>query len=360
MTLWTIAALVFGLAFLVGGAEALVKSASKLAATVGISPLLIGLTVVAFGTSAPELAVSLQASLFNQADIALGNVVGSNICNVLLILGVSAMIAPLAVAQQLIRLDVPVMIGVSALLMLFGWDGQVGRSDGVVLFVGGVLYTLFLLYHSRRSEDAILQADFTEFEERSHSPKGIALNLCLLAIGLGMLVAGSQMLVYGAVTIATVLGVSQLVIGLTVVAIGTSLPELATSITASFRGESDIAVGNVVGSNIFNILIVLGLSSAVSPTGTIVSSDAIAFNIPVMIGVATVCLPICITGNKISRREGGLLLAYYLLYAGYLAVSAANSNFQFPVWVGVAVLVSILLVLLSWHQEENMQVKEHK
>lgn len=360
MTLWTIAALVFGLVFLVGGAEALVKSASKLAAMVGISPLIIGLTVVAFGTSAPELAVSLQASLSEQADIALGNVVGSNICNVLLILGVSAMIAPLVVARQLIRLDVPVMIGVSALLMLFGWDGQIGRSDGVILFIGGILYTLFLLYQSRRSKNAVLPADFAEIEEPPHSPKDTALNLGLLAIGLGMLVAGSQLLVHGAVTIATVLGVSQLVIGLTVVAIGTSLPELATSVTASFRGEGDIAVGNVVGSNIFNILVVLGLSSAVSPTGTVVSSDAIAFNIPVMIGVAMVCLPICITGNKISRREGSLLLAYYLLYAGYLAASAANSSLNFPIWIGVAVLASILLILLSWHREENMQLNEHK
>ena len=239
MTLWTIAALVFGLVFLVGGAEALVKSSSKLAAMVGISPLIIGLTVVAFGTSAPELAVSLQASLSEQADIALGNVVGSNICNVLLILGVSAMIAPLVVARQLIRLDVPVMIGVSALLMLFGWDGQIGRSDGVILFIGGILYTLFLLYQSRRSKNAVLPADFAEIEEPPHSPKDTALNLGLLAIGLGMLVAGSQLLVHGAVTIATVLGVSQLVIGLTVVAIGTSLPELATSVTASFRGEGE-------------------------------------------------------------------------------------------------------------------------
>lgn len=358
MTLWTVAALVFGLIFLVSGAEALVKGASKLAATVGISPLLIGLTVVAFGTSAPELAVSLRAGLSQQAYIALGNVVGSNIYNVLLILGVSAVIAPLVVAQQLIRLDVPIMIGVSGLLMLFGWDGQIGRSDGVILFVGGIAYTLFLVYQSRRSNDSVAQADLTEFEARSHSLKEVAFDLGLLVLGLGMLVTGSQMLVHGAVTVATVLGVSQLVIGLTVVAIGTSLPELATSISASFRGESDIAVGNVVGSNIFNILIVLGLSSAVSPAGTVVPSGAIAFNIPVMIGVAVVCLPICITGNKISRREGGVLLAYYLLYAGYLTASAANASLHFPVWVGAAALVSMLLVLLSWRREESLQLSD--
>ena len=353
MTIWTVAALVLGLILLVGGAEALVKSASKLAATVGISPLVIGLTVVAFGTSAPELAVSLQASLSQQVDIALGNVVGSNICNVLFILGLSAMIAPLVVAQQLIRLDVPIMIGVSALVMLFGWDGRIGRSDGVILFLGGIAYTLFLLYQSRREKNPIVQDEYAQFEQRSHSSKETLLNLALLIGGLAMLVAGSQMLVYSAVTIATLLGVSQLVIGLTVVAVGTSLPELATSVAASLRGESDIAVGNVVGSNIFNILIVLGLSSAVSPLGTAVSSAAIAFDMPVMIATAGLCLPICMTGNKISRREGGLLLIYYLLYVGYLAVSATNPNLSWPSWIGLVPLALVLLALLNWRLEER-------
>ncbi len=356
MTIWTVMALVFGLVLLVGGAEALVKSASKLAATAGIPPLVIGLTVVAFGTSAPELAVSLQASLSQQADIALGNVVGSNICNVLLILGVSAIIAPLVVAQQLIKLDVPIMIGVSALVMLFGWDGKIGRSDGVVLFLGGIAYTLFLLYQSRQEKNPIVQDEYAQFEQRSHSLKETALNICLLVGGLVMLVAGSQMLIYSAVTIATLLGVSQLIIGLTVVALGTSLPELATSVMASIRGESDIAVGNVVGSNIFNILVVLGLSSAVSPAGTVVSLSAIAFDIPVMIAVALLCLPICFTGNKISRREGGLLLAYYLLYVGYLAANASSSNLPLPSWIAVIPIVLMLLALLSWRIEKGMQM----
>ena len=357
MTIWIVTALVLGLVLLVGGAEALVRSASKLAATVGISPLVIGLTMVAFGTSAPELAVSLQASLSQQVDIALGNVVGSNICNVLLILGLSAMIAPLVVAQQLIRLDVPIMIGVSALMMLFGWDGHIGRSDGMILVLGGVAYTLFLLYQSRQEKAPAVQAEYAQFEQRSHSAKETMLHLGLLIGGLGMLVAGSQMLIYSAVTIATLWGVSQLIIGLTVVAVGTSLPELATSITASLRGESDIAVGNVVGSNIFNILIVLGLSSAVSPSGTTVSSAAIAFDIPVMIAVAVLCLPICITGNKVSRREGGLLLTYYLLYAGYLTANATNPNLPWSGWIGMVPLALVLLALLSWRLEEKAQIE---
>ncbi len=239
MNIGTVIALVGGLALLVGGAEFLVKGASRLAAIAGIPSLVIGLTVVAFGTSAPELGVSLNASLSGQADIALGNVVGSNICNVLLILGISALIAPLQVAQQIVRLDVPIMIGVSALLMLFGWDGRLGRSDGVILLLGGLVYTAFLLYQSRREKNPIVQSEYAQFEARSHSPKEVASNCAVLAIGLGMLVVGSQLLVNSAITIATILRASPLLIGLTVVAVGTSLPELATSVMASLRGESD-------------------------------------------------------------------------------------------------------------------------
>lgn len=359
MTLSTIAALVAGLVFLVGGAEALVKSASRLAATVGISPLVIGLTVVAFGTSAPELAVSLQASFSNQADVALGNVVGSNICNVLLILGISAIIAPLAVAQQIVRLDVPTMIGVSGLLVLFSWDGQISRSDGVILFLGGLIYTLFLVYQSRLEKDPIVQDEYAQFGDRALSVKQVSLNLVLLVSGLALLIGGSQLLVKSAIAIATALGASPLIIGLTVVAVGTSLPELATSVTASFRGESDIAVGNVVGSNIFNILVVLGLSSAVSPTGIAVSPQAIAFDMPVMLAVAIACLPICVTHSKISRSEGVLLLFYYLLYVGYLGFNLSHAGSPIPNWTGLVIVPLTLLALAfsSWHLWRQAQYK---
>ncbi|NJM96158.1 MAG: calcium/sodium antiporter [Phormidesmis sp. RL_2_1] len=359
MNVWTVVALAAGLVLLVGGADFLVKSASKLAATVGIPPLVIGLTVVAFGTSAPELAVSLQASLTGQAEISLGNVVGSNICNVLLILGVSALIAPLVVAQQLVRLDVPIMIGVSALLMLFSWDGQLSRSDGVILFLGGIAYTLFLLYQSRQEKDLDVKSEYDQFGARSHSLKSLAFNAVLLVAGLVMLVAGSQLLVNSAVTMATLLGASPLIIGLTIVAVGTSLPELATSVAASLRGESDIAVGNVVGSNIFNILVVLGLSSAVSPAGIVVSPAAISFDIPIMIAVAVLCLPICFTANRVSRREGALLLVYYLLYAGYLAANATNPNSPWVGWIGLIVvpLTLLMLALLGWRIWQSIRHK---
>ncbi|MEO1620037.1 MAG: calcium/sodium antiporter [Cyanobacteria bacterium J06632_3] len=359
MNILTVVSLLVGLVLLVGGAEFLIKGASKLAATIGVSPLVIGLTVVAFGTSAPELAVSLNASLHGQADISLGNVVGSNICNVLLILGVSSLIAPLVVAQQLVRLDVPIMIGVSALLMMFGLDGQLHRSDGVVLFLGGLAYTVFLLYQSRKEEDQNVLDEYANFGTRSLSSKETVWNVVMFAGGSLTLVLGSQMLVNSAVAIAEFFGASSLIIGLTVIALGTSLPELATSVMASVRGERDIAVGNVIGSNIFNILVVLGLTSAVSTTGINVSPSAMTFDIPVMLAVAVMCLPIFFTGNEVSRREGVLLLAYYLLYIGYLVTHATD---PYAPWAGlfsvvVVPLTILMLVRLSWRTWQTMQQK---
>ena len=304
MNILTVVYLVIGLVLLVGGAEVLIKGASKLAATVGVSPLIIGLTVVAFGTSAPELAVSLNASLHGQADIALGNVVGSNICNILLILGTSAVIAPLVVAQQLVRLDVPIMIGVSALTVFFSLDGRINRSDGVILFLGGLAYTVFLLYQSRRETDVGVQAEYAKFGDRTHSFRETSLNGGLFMVGAVMLVTGSQLLVNSAVTIAEFFGASSLIVGLTVIAFGTSLPELATSVIASIRGERDIAVGNIIGSNIFNILVVLGLASAVSTTGIGIPQSAMSFDLPVMLAVAVMCYPFASLATKSPVAKG--------------------------------------------------------
>ena len=357
MNILTVVYLVVGLILLVGGAEILIKGASKLAATVGISPLIIGLTVVAFGTSAPELAVSLNASLHGQADIALGNVVGSNICNILLILGISALIAPLVVAQQLVKLDVPIMIGVSALTLFFGLDGRINRSDGVILFLGGLAYTVFLLYQSQRETDVAVQAEYAKFGDRTRSLKEASSNGGLFLGGAIMLVTGSQLLVNSAVAIAEFLGASPLIVSLTVIAFGTSLPELATSVMASIRGERDIAVGNIIGSNIFNILVVLGLSSAVSTTGVGIPQSAMSFDLPIMLAVAVMCLPICFTGNEVSRREGLLLLLYYLLYIGYLVSHATDPD---SIWVDsisyiVIPLTTLILGLLSWRTWQTMK-----
>jgi len=321
--------LIAGLVLLVAGAEVLVRGAAKLAAQFGISPLVIGLTVVAFGTSAPETAVSVQASLNGSGDIAIGNVVGSNIANVLLILGTTALVAPLVVSRQLIRLDVPIMIGASLVTFGLAWDGQLSRIDGAILFSAVVIYTLFLVISSRRENAAGADDEFAkEFGlDEPAKPHAGLINAGLVLGGLVLLVVGSNFLVEGAVALARALGLSELVIGLTVIAIGTSLPELATSIMAAFRGERDIAVGNIVGSNIFNLLCVLGLASLVSPQAIGVSSNALAFDFPVMIAVAVACLPIFFAGYCIKRWEGALFLAYYVAYTLYLVLASTGRPF---------------------------------
>lgn len=315
--------LIAGLVLLVAGAEVLVRGAAKLAAQFGIPPLIIGLTVVAFGTSAPETAVSVQAALNGSGDIAIGNVLGSNIANVLLILGVTSLVAPLIVSRQLIRLDVPIMIGASLITYALAWDGSLSRIDGALLFSGVVGYTLFLIVSSRRANaTATADDEFAKEFGLDETPKPYAslINAGLVVAGLVLLVTGSNFLVEGAVSLARALGLSELVIGLTVIAVGTSLPELATSILAAIRGERDIAVGNIVGSNIFNLLCVLGLASLVSPEAITVAANALAFDFPVMIAVALACLPIFFTGYTINRWEGLLFLGYYVAYTVYLVL----------------------------------------
>lgn len=321
----TVVFLIAGLVLLVIGAESLVKGASRVAAGLGVPALIVGLTVVAFGTSTPELAVSSMAAISGQGEIALGNVVGSNICNVLLILGISALIVPLRVARQLIWLDVPVMVLISALVFLLVLDGQLSRAEGALLAGGLVVYTLVLIGVARRQRPVGPKDEFdveygkpAEFTGRSW-----LISLVLIAVGLGLLILGSRWLVNGAVAIAEAFGISQLVIGLTVVAVGTSMPEIATSIIAGFRGERDIAVGNVVGSNIFNLLGVLGLSSMLSPDGIPIPRAALTFDMPVMLAAAAACLPIFFTGHSIARWEGGVFLAYYAAYTLYVVLSAS-------------------------------------
>ena len=318
------AQLLAGLVLLVFGAEWLVRGAARLASSFGVAPLIVGLTVVAFGTSAPELAVSVQAAYSGSADIALGNVVGSNICNVLLILGLAAIVAPLVVHRQLVILDVPLMIGISVLVLVLGLDGRIGRGDGVLLFVGLIGYVSFLLIKSRRSGGEIPEELKDAIGEEGAKPAPVWKDLLLIVLGLAALVGGSNLFVSGAVTIATLLGWSELVIGLTVIAIGTSLPEIATSVMAVIRGQRDIAVGNAVGSNIFNLLSVLGIASIVAPDGISVPPDAINFDLPVMIAVAVACLPIFFSGHRIDRWEGGLFFAYYVIYTAYLILRSTQ------------------------------------
>ena len=326
MTL-TLILFVLGFVLLIGGAEWLVRGASQLAAAAGIAPLVVGLTVVAFGTSAPELAVSVQSAYLGQSDLALGNVIGSNICNILLILGLAALVAPLTVAQKLLRLDVPLMIGVSVLLFLLALDGEIGRLDGALLFAGILAYVVFSIVQSRRETRQVQEEYAREYGvEVSTGGGGLLRNLGLVAIGLVLLVLGARWLVDGAVLIARLAGVSELIIGLTIVAVGTSLPEIAASVVASLRGERDIAVGNAIGSNLFNIMAVLGLTGLVAPEGIVAPSAALNFDLPVMIAVAVACLPIFFTGHRIARWEGALFLGYYAAYLAYLVLEATDHD----------------------------------
>ncbi|HEY5674123.1 MAG TPA: calcium/sodium antiporter [Malonomonas sp.] len=341
-----------GLVALVVGAELLVRGASRLAMLAGISPLVVGLTVVAFGTSSPELGVSVTSAYSGQAAIAVGNVVGSNICNVLLILGLSALVAPLVVAQQLVRIEVPLMIGASLLMLLLALDGVVGRFDGLLLFAGVLFYTVWAIRRSRK-ESRLIQAESVAgvaADTSAEKPRGLPWQLLLIAAGLGLLGLGSNWLVTGAVALAKSFGISELVIGLTIVAVGTSLPELATSVMASLRGQRDIAVGNVVGSNLFNILAVLGLAAVVAPDGVPVAAAALQYDIPVMIAVAIACLPIFFTGHLIARWEGALFLAYYAAYVGYL-VLVSLQNGALPLFstamLGFVVPLTVITLLIT-------------
>ncbi|MDH1557399.1 calcium/sodium antiporter [Pseudomonas chengduensis] len=364
MTLMTFVYLIAGLVLLVAGAEVLVRGAAKLAAQFGIPPLIIGLTVVAFGTSAPETAVSVQAALDGSGDLAIGNVVGSNIANVLLILGMTALVAPLIVSRQLIRLDVPIMIGASLVTFGLAWDGELSRFDGALLFAGVLAYTGFLIYSARKDKGSDDDEFAKEFGlDEAPKPYAWAINLGLIIAGLVLLVVGSNFLVEGAVTLARALGISELVIGLTVVAVGTSLPELATSILAAIKGERDIAVGNIVGSNIFNLLCVLGLASMVAPAAIAVSPNALAFDFPVMIAVAIACLPIFFSGYRINRWEGLLFLGYYVAYTLYLVMFSTGRPLAQTfgdAMIGYALpLTAITLVIIAgraWHRQRGEQV----
>ncbi len=322
------AMIVAGFVVLVVGADWLVKGASRMALSVGITPLVVGLTVVAFGTSAPELAVSITSALGGEADLAVGNVVGSNIANVLLILGVSALVAPLVVHQQLVRLDVPIMLGASVLFYVLAADGRLTLWDGLLLSGSVIAYVVFLIMESRREKNPMVLAEYDALSEEAQAPHSMVANLAWLLVGMVGLVAGSQLLVKGAVSIATTLGVSELIIGLTVLAIGTSLPELATSVVAAMKGERDIAVGNVVGSNIFNILSVLGFATLAAVGDVPVSADALRIDIPVMLAVALLCLPIFRGGYEITRTNGALFVFAYLLYLLYLTLNAMHAHMR--------------------------------
>lgn len=387
MELLDVGRILLGVILLVAGAELLVRGAASLATRAGMSSLVVGLTVVAAATSTPELAVTLGAVLDGEAGLAIGNVVGSNIANILLILGISALVAPLVVRRVLIRMDVPYLVGLSILTLVFALDGRISRLEGAILLVLLLVHAGLAIWLSRREHDGHAGADRSSPGESTGSPAapagptsatestsegraassagpgpatgfwrvllaayrnpGVLLSIVLVAVGVGLLVLGARVLVTGAVNIASAMGVSGLVVGLTVVAVGTSLPELATSVIATLRGERDIAVGNIVGSCIFNLGMVLGLPALIAPGGGLeIPAPAIALDIPLMIAAAVALLPVAFTGYRVGRREGGLFVTLYGAYVGFLVLDATRHE-ALEGFTTVMVVLVLPLVLLT-------------
>lgn len=314
----SITLLILSLLALYIGASWLVKGSAELATKAKVSPLVTGLTIVAFGTSAPELVVSLNASLTGQGDIAIGNIVGSNIFNIGLILGISSIILPLQAKRQLTRIDIPIMLFATILLTVLFWDGHLGRLEGVFFVIGIIAYTLFSLYYSRKKEKSKTEEVEVELQEQLNP---WYIDTLFVLGGLGVLIFASQLLVKNAVSIAQAIGVSEAVIGLTIVAAGTSMPELATSIVSAIKRNPDIAIGNVVGSNLFNILAIAGTCTLVHP---IESVNVNYIDLLVMTGLSVLLLPLVRSGQKISRVEGVVLIIIYILYTLWLLRDLLN------------------------------------
>lgn len=300
-----------GLVLLYLGGEGLVRGAAGLAVRLGVQPLTVGLTVVAFGTSMPELVVTLDAATRKVNDIAVGNVVGSNICNITLVMGLAALVRPLEVHRQIVRMDGPVMLAAFVLLILFLLDNRVARAEALILFAGIILYTAFNLWQARR-EPIVVQKEVMESVPRDAWPAPVEAGILLA--GLGGLVLGGDLLVTAAVDMTRALGVTEAVIGLTVVALGTNLPEIAATVIASLRRHGDIAAGNAIGSNIFNVFSVLGLTALVHP---LVRGGVSWLDLGLMTGLALVFQVLLMTRLRLARAEGLVLVSLYAAYIGW-------------------------------------------
>ncbi len=323
--LFTLLICVTGFILLYYSADRLVKGSSSLAQSLGITPIVIGLTVVAFGTSAPEFVVSLDSAITGKSMIAVGNVVGSNICNIALVLGITAIFQPVTGSRAVVKREIPVMLLISFYLLLISLDSRIGRIDGVTLFGGIIIYTLFNYFISRREslpKSAEKAVNFeSELKEIGYIPSRPA-QIVMIVIGIAGVIAGARMVVYSAVVIMTLLGASEKFIGLTIVAFGTSLPELATSVVAALRKEMDISIGNLLGSNVFNILSVLGAASIIKPisiTGGFIESGLI---IDYIVMIITSFLPWIMMRRTltVSRLNGLVLLLCYMGYILYLMI----------------------------------------
>lgn len=298
-----------GLVLLAVGAEGLVRGSSSIALRLGVTPLVVGLTIVAFGTGSPEFVVSIGSALNNNSGLALGNVIGSNISNIALILGIAALIKPLNVRAEIVRRETPIMVIITALFWLLLYDGELGRIDGAILVLGAVAYTFLTYYLSKQKQSKGVDE---EFEEAYEKLKGAPWrDIIFIVVGLVLLILGANLLIKGAVTIAQFFGLSDVVIGLTIIAIGTSLPELATSVLAAKKGEADVALGNAIGSNVLNILAVLGITALIQPIST---AGVRQLDLAVMLGSAI--LLNVLLGRKfiLDRVEGSILIIGYFIY----------------------------------------------
>ncbi len=312
---------VAGLAGLLIGADLLVRGGGAVALHLGVSPMVIGLTLVALGTSLPELAIGIDAVREGSPGLAVGNVVGANLINILLVLGVSALIRPIAFERRTLRFDLPAMTVASLALWLLALDGALSRVDGIILALGGAAYTAGVVRTSRR-EPAAVRDDYAERSERaaSRNGRGLVLRALTMLAGIGLVLVGAELLVDGAVEIARSLEVSETTIGLTVLAIGTTAPELVTTLTSTVRGDRDIAVGNLLGSSVYNIAAVLGIAVLLAPAAVEIPREVIAADLLVLAAVGLITVPVLLTGHRISRLEGGAFVAAYLGYLAWLAL----------------------------------------
>lgn len=322
MTLASVLTFLFGLVVITVGAEILLKGASKIASLLNIRPIVIGLTVVSVGTSLPELAVGLTAIGEGAGGIAVGNIAGTNIVNILFILGLSAAIRPLPLQMKSIRTELYTMIVAGILLFVLSLDGRLNTWDGLLMFILGIIY-LIIIVRTSKNERASVQSEFKEeFEPSTTKEKSDykvwSWNVMLLFCGIIATIYGAEKLVDGAVSIAQYFGMSDAVIGLTIIAIGTSAPELATTIVGTIRNERDVAIGNLLGSSIINIFIILGIISIFTSNGINVSDDILWFDLPLVALVALVCYPVFRSDQMVSRREGILFVSLYLAYLSYL------------------------------------------
>lgn len=322
---------IVGLAALITGADLFLNGVDHFGKKWGISSVVMGLTVVAFATGAPELAVSLKAAATGSADLVLGNIIGSNIANILLILGISAVIKPIGITLRIVRFDVPVVIGASILLYILALDGELSFVDGAILFAGIIIYSLVTFFQIRKerlNNGKAKQNSNQDIDEITSRWFFYVRNIGFLIVGLALIVQGANWMVDSAVEMARILGVSELIIGLTIVSIGTSLPEVATSITAIRKGNVDMAVANVMGSNLYNIFLTMGLTLLIIPNVLAVSIQAIHFDLPFMIAISIACIPIFIADFNITRSDGTLFLFYYVGYIVYLILGAIESPYK--------------------------------